>query len=84
MKTKYTVKKLTIFPAPAGTSLTKLSMAGNNLIISLVSDIPLGDGKPLTFFYTIDKLGTSLFDNSHFQPSIEVNVFLLSVSKNQN
>jgi hypothetical protein len=30
----YTVKKrLTVFPSPAGMSLTKLSLAGNNLII---------------------------------------------------
>ncbi len=45
----YTVKKrLTIFPSPAGMSLTKLSLAGNDIIIlgpgSLVSDIPVGDG----------------------------------------
>jgi hypothetical protein len=31
----YTVKKVIVFPAlPAGMSLTKLSLAGNNLIIS--------------------------------------------------
>jgi hypothetical protein len=30
----YTVKKkLAIFPSPAGMSLTKLSLAGNNLVI---------------------------------------------------
>jgi hypothetical protein len=29
----YTVKKVTIFPSPAGMSLTELSLAGNNLII---------------------------------------------------
>jgi hypothetical protein len=29
----YTVKRLTIFPSPAGMSLTKLSLAGNDLII---------------------------------------------------
>jgi hypothetical protein len=38
-----------LFPSPAGMSLTKLSLAGNNLIIpgqeSLVNDIPAGDGK---------------------------------------
>jgi hypothetical protein len=30
--TLYTVKKLLIFPSPAGMSLTKLSLVGNNLI----------------------------------------------------
>ncbi len=36
-------------------SLTKLSLAGNNLPAreSLVSDIPAGDGKWLTFFYSV-------------------------------
>jgi hypothetical protein len=29
---QYTVKKVIDFPAPAGMSLTKLSLAGNNLI----------------------------------------------------
>ena len=31
---RYTVKKVGDFPSLAGMSLTKLSMAGNNLIIS--------------------------------------------------
>jgi hypothetical protein len=48
--------ELAVFPSPAGTSLTKLSLAGNNLFPareSLVSDIPAaGTGKPLTFFYS--------------------------------
>jgi hypothetical protein len=40
-------------------SLTKLSLAGNNLIFlgreSLVSDIPAGDGmgNPLTLYYSV-------------------------------
>ncbi len=42
-------KRLAIFPPPAGMSLTKLSLAGNNLINhareSLISDIPAGDKK---------------------------------------
>jgi hypothetical protein len=43
-------KRLAIFPSPGGMSLTKISLASNNLIIpavreSLVSDIPAGDGK---------------------------------------
>jgi hypothetical protein len=49
----YTLKKnFSIFPSPAGISLTKLSLGGNNDVIfklfppreSLVSDIPAGDG----------------------------------------
>jgi hypothetical protein len=49
----YTVKKsFSIFPSPAGMSLTKLSLGGNNDVIyklfppreSLVSDIPAVDG----------------------------------------
>jgi hypothetical protein len=46
------------FPSPAGMSLSKLSLAGNSLIImeldlareSLVSDIPAGDGKTFNLF----------------------------------
>jgi hypothetical protein len=40
-------------------SLTKLSLAGNNLIIPRqgdfreFSDIPAGNGKPLSFFYSV-------------------------------
>jgi hypothetical protein len=30
---RYTLKKVKGFPSPAGMSLTKLSLAGNNLII---------------------------------------------------
>ncbi len=46
---------LTIFPYPAGMSLTKLSLAGNNLIIPDhgefgISDIPAGDGKIANLF----------------------------------
>jgi hypothetical protein len=45
----YTVKKVTDF------LITKLSMAGNNLIIpareSLVSDIPAGDRKIINLFF---------------------------------
>jgi hypothetical protein len=32
-RTDYTVKKVIDFPVPSGMSLTKLSLAGNNLII---------------------------------------------------
>jgi len=45
-------KSFSIFPSPAGMSLTKLSLGGNNLYMtslfpprkSLVIDIPAGDG----------------------------------------
>jgi hypothetical protein len=54
-----TVKMLLIFPYLAGISLTKLSLVGNNLInpdqgeFTVGSDIPAGDGKIVTFFYSV-------------------------------
>jgi hypothetical protein len=52
MPVQYTVKKASRFPSPAGISLTKFSLGGNNYVIyklfppreSLVSDIPAGNG----------------------------------------
>jgi hypothetical protein len=55
----YTVKKVTIFPSPAGLSLTKLSLDGNNYCTlfpareSLGSDIPAGDRKVAKLFYSV-------------------------------
>ncbi len=50
----YTVKKVSVFPSPAGMSRTKLSFAGDIKLFpareSLVSDIRLGTGKLLAFF----------------------------------
>ncbi len=54
-------KRLAIFPSSAGMSLSKLSLAGNNLIIPLqgefgYSDDPAGDGKitnPFTVYLVI-------------------------------
>ncbi len=47
-------KRLAVFPSPAGMSLTKLSLAGNNLIIpgqtEFVRDIPTGDRKTANLF----------------------------------
>ncbi len=46
-------KRLTICPSPAGISLTKLSLGIVKLFLArerLVSDIPAGDGKLITFF----------------------------------
>jgi hypothetical protein len=61
----YTVKKrFVIFPSPAGMSLTKLSLGGNNDVVyklfppreSLVSDIPAGDGKIVNLFLQCNKV----------------------------
>jgi hypothetical protein len=48
-------KRLTIFPSPAGMSLTKLSLGGNNKIFSHLGKVwlvtsRLGMGKSVTFF----------------------------------
>jgi len=51
-------KSFSIFPSPAGISLTKLSLGGNNDVIyklfppreSLAGDIPVGDGNIKRFF----------------------------------
>jgi hypothetical protein len=61
--TLYTAKKgFSIFPSPAGMSLSKLSLGWNNDVIyilfppggSLVSDIPAGDGNiEKLFFYHV-------------------------------
>jgi hypothetical protein len=51
------LKRSLFFPSPAGMSLTKLTLAGNNLIIfgreSLVSDTPAGNGKNDNIFYSV-------------------------------
>ena len=51
-------KRLAIFPSSAGMSLSKLSLAGNNLIIPVqrkfgYSDMPAGDGKITNPFYSV-------------------------------
>jgi hypothetical protein len=54
-------KYFSIFPSPAGMSLTKLSLGGNNDVInklfppkeSLVSDIPSGEGNIEKLFYGV-------------------------------
>ena len=72
---QYTVKKVKNFPSPAGMSLTKRSLAGNNEIIPGIwrvwfSDIPAGDGKIINLFlqctvYTL----FSLYKSVIFSPS---------------
>jgi hypothetical protein len=55
-------KSFSIFPSPAGMSLTKLFLGGNNLYMtslfppkeSLVSDIPAGDGNIEKLFLRCD------------------------------
>jgi hypothetical protein len=55
----YTVKKGWRFshPQPAGMSLSKISLAGNNLIIPAQGEfgsyIPSGDGILIIFFYSV-------------------------------
>ncbi len=54
----YTVKKVRVFPVPRRDVTTKLSLGGNNDVItelflprgSLISDIPAGDGKLVNLF----------------------------------
>jgi hypothetical protein len=46
-------KRLTIFPSPAGMSLTKLFLDGNNLIISCQGEFGAGDGKIANLFYSV-------------------------------
>jgi hypothetical protein len=58
LKTTHRKKRFSIFLSPAGMSLTKLSLGGNNDVIyklfllreSLVSDILVGDGNIEKFF----------------------------------
>ncbi len=49
---------LKIFPSLAGMSLTKLYLAGNNMIFprqgGLISDIMAGDGKIAYLFFTVN------------------------------
>ncbi len=68
-------KRFVIFPFPAGMSLTKLCLGGNNDVIyklfppreSLVSDIPAGDGKIVNLFFTVCLAQSSY--NAHFSSS---------------
>jgi hypothetical protein len=43
------IKRLAPFPSPAGMSLNKLFLGGNNL----ESDIPAGDGNVANLFYGV-------------------------------
>jgi hypothetical protein len=50
-------KKVIVFPVPYRDVTNQLSLAGNNLKIlgqeELVRDILAGDGKTITFFYSV-------------------------------
>jgi hypothetical protein len=71
---EHTVKKrFAIFPSPAGLSLTKISVAGNNLYKtslfppreSLVSDNPARDGKIVTFFCNVLLLNQIIIEKNN-------------------
>jgi hypothetical protein len=52
-------KELAVFPSPAGMSLIKLFLGGNNLVLSRPERVwavtsRLGTGKWLTLFYSVD------------------------------
>ncbi len=65
-------KRLSVFPSPAGISLTNFSLEGNNFIYSRPGRVQLvnysrpgrvwlvtswlGLGKPLTFFYSVEEI----------------------------
>jgi hypothetical protein len=61
MRGLYTVKKVREFPVHSRDVTTKLSLGGNNDVItelflprgSFVSDIPAGDGKLVNLFYCV-------------------------------
>jgi len=57
VRERYNVKKVSDFPSPAEMSLTKLSLAGNIVRESLVSDIPAGDRKIANIFYSVGRKG---------------------------
>ncbi len=73
-------KSFSIFPSPAGMSLTKLSLGGNNLYMtslfppreSLVIDIPAGDGNIEKLFLRCIKLPGFIYHNIDCLSSILV------------
>jgi hypothetical protein len=56
-------KRFAIFPSPAGMSLTKLSLAGNNLIYPVQGEFglwhPSWQGKIVNLFYSVVETGTA-------------------------
>ncbi len=68
------IKGLAVFPSPAGMSLTKLSLMGNNLLFpakeSLISDIPAGDGKTANLFLQCTLLDSNLFITTYVITSL--------------
>ncbi len=63
-------KELAVFPSPAGMSLIKLFLAGNNLVFSRPERVwsvtsRLGTGKWLTLFYSVPSFTLSHIDSRH-------------------
>jgi len=83
-------KSFSIFPSPAGMSLTKFSLGGNNDVItelflprgSLVSDIPAGDGELVNLFFrcTGGKLRPILTTPAVNMPPLLTSPFIASPS----
>jgi hypothetical protein len=62
LKTLHCKKELAVFPSPAGMSLIKLFLDGNNLVFSRPERVWsvtswLGTGKWLTLFYSVGPIG---------------------------
>ncbi len=84
-------KKVREFPVPSRDVTTKLSLGGNNDVItelflprgSLVSDIPAGDGKLVNIFYGIfsSPLGLLLYLNyfTAFSPQLPKVLFIFCI-----
>jgi hypothetical protein len=63
-------KELAVFPSPAGMSLIKLFLGGNNLVFSRPERVwsvtsRLGTGKWLTLFYSVPPLSSLFPHHSH-------------------
>jgi hypothetical protein len=68
-------KELAVFPSPAGMSLIKLFLGGNNLVFSRPERVwsvtsRLGTGKWLTLFYSAGSLTTVFSNVVQFQLNI--------------
>jgi hypothetical protein len=66
-------KRLVVFPSSAGMSVTKLSLAGNNLVIPRQT-YRLGTEKPPTFYTAYQWFNFNIFSSSKyiFNPTVEM------------